>query len=482
MAITALIPRLKTPGVYVEEIPKLPPSIAQVETAIPAFIGYTEKAIDSRGEPLKDKPYRITSLLEYEKFFGQALAEKGSITVEIKDNGGTLELIGRIDPKKRSKFLMYYAMQLFFRNGGGPCWIVSVGDFSVPDAGIQSDALLRGLAATERINEITLYVFPDAQGLTSADDYYEVYGEAIDMCEKLQDRFTVLDVWQNPELTPDDWKKDIETFRTKTPSEINLTKYAAAYYPNLKTTIDLWYGGEGIDSADANVLIEHSGIYKGTLADLKKKNNALYFRARNTIRSIPCEMPPSPAIVGIYARVDASRGVWKAPANVNLQGVIEPVKLITHEEQEGLNVDAEAGKSINAIRVFSGRGILVWGARTLAGNDNEWRYIPVRRFFNMVEESTKNAAFRFVFEPNDANTWTRVRSMIENFLSLQWRAGALQGATTEEAYYVRVGLNETMTELDIWDGRMIVEIGMAVVRPAEFIILQFSHKMLSAEG
>jgi len=121
---------------------------------------------------------------------------------------------------------------------------------------------------------------------------------------------------------------------------------------------------------------------------------------------------------------------------------------------------------------------MVWGARTLAGNDNEWRYISVRRFFNMVEESTKNATERFVFEPNDRNTWIRVKSMIENYLTQQWKAGALMGTTTREAYFVKVGLGETMTELDIWEGRMIVEIGMAVVRPAEFIILRFMHKML----
>ena len=122
---------------------------------------------------------------------------------------------------------------------------------------------------------------------------------------------------------------------------------------------------------------------------------------------------------------------------------------------------------------------MIWGARTLAGNDNEWRYVPVRRFFNYVEESVKKATVQFVFEPNDRNTWTRVKSMIENFLVLQWRAGALMGATPEEAFFVKVGLNETMSELDIWEGRMIVEIGMAAVRPAEFIILVFSHKMLS---
>jgi phage tail sheath protein FI len=135
---------------------------------------------------------------------------------------------------------------------------------------------------------------------------------------------------------------------------------------------------------------------------------------------------------------------------------------------------------VNAIRKFSGKGTIVWGARTLAGNDNEWRYINVRRFYNMVEESTKKASEQFVFEPNDGSTWAKVRGMIENFLILQWRAGALQGAVPEDAFFVKVGLGETMTALDILEGRMIVEIGMAVVRPAEFIILKFSHKMVES--
>ena len=117
------------------------------------------------------------------------------------------------------------------------------------------------------------------------------------------------------------------------------------------------------------------------------------------------------------------------------------------------------------------------GARTLAGNDNEWKYIPVRRFFNMVEESVKKATAQFVFEPNDANTWVKVRAMIENFLVLQWRAGALAGAKPDEAFFVKVGLGQTMTAVDILNGKMIIEIGMAAVRPAEFIILRFSHKM-----
>ncbi|KAF0195083.1 MAG: phage tail sheath protein FI, partial [Bacteroidetes bacterium] len=188
-------------------------------------------------------------------------------------------------------------------------------------------------------------------------------------------------------------------------------------------------------------------------------------------------LPPGGAIAGIYAKTDNERGVWKAPANVSLSSVISPAVKISHEQQAEYNVDVNSGKSINIIRSFTGKGTLVWGARTLAGNDNEWRYVNVRRFFNFVEESVKKATEQFVFEPNDANTWVKVQAMIENFLTTLWRQGALQGIKPEHAFYVAVGLGKTMTALDILEGRMIIEIGMAAVRPAEFIILRFSHKM-----
>lgn len=188
-------------------------------------------------------------------------------------------------------------------------------------------------------------------------------------------------------------------------------------------------------------------------------------------------LPPSGGVAGVYASVDSLRGVWKAPANASLASVLAPYFIITSQDQESLNVDANAGKSINAIRAFTGKGTLVWGTRTLAGNDNEWRYVPVRRYFNYAEESIKKATEPFVFEPNDINTWVRVKAMIENFLTLEWRRGALAGAKSTDAFYVKVGLGETMSAIDILEGRMIVEIGLAVVRPAEFIILRFAHKM-----
>lgn len=156
-----------------------------------------------------------------------------------------------------------------------------------------------------------------------------------------------------------------------------------------------------------------------------------------------------------------------------MKNVIQTAVEITNDLNDGLNVDATTGTSVNAIRAFTGKGILVWGARTLAGNDNENRYVPVRRLLNFTEESIKKATGHFVFEPNDANIWGKVRSMIEDFLTKQWRNGALAGANPEDAFSVAGGLNNTMSAQDVLEGRMIVEVGLAIVRPAEFIILQF---------
>ena len=463
----------KTPGVKIEEIPKLPPSIAQVETAIPAFIGYTEKAEDERGDDLTLEPKRITSLFEYERFFGDADEETG-LTVNI---GGTLDNPGeiKVDLVDRSKYLMQYALQMFFANGGGPCWIVSVGDYTTQL--VDADILKGGLAATEKVDEITLYVYPDAQGIEQSANFYSLFKETLDLCVELKDRFAVMDVWQNAPITNLNYLDFINELRSANigVSE-DILKYGATYFPNMETLINFYYGGEG--SGDGNVNI--TGAFNDTLAALKSQNNALYFQVQSKIRDYPMEMPPSAGVVGIYATVDSSRGVWKAPANVSMDLVVKPKLKITDQQQRDLNVDATSGKSVNVIRSFVGRGnAIVWGARTLAGNSNEWRYVPVRRFFNMVEESVKKATIQFVFEPNDLNTWSRVKSMIDNFLVQQWKAGALMGTTPEQAFFVKVGLNETMNEVDIWEGRMIVEIGMAVVRPAEFIILRFSHKMLS---
>lgn len=485
------MPEYKTPGVYIEEISTLPASVAAVATAIPAFIGHTEIA-DEDGvvDALRGEPTRITSMLDYQKYFGGPNPEDLEVTVtDTYDgvDGEPAELVDRAiqagPPATVSNYKMYYTLQMFFNNGGGPCYIVSVNDYdNAVDAGDDATptSLLGGLARLEKYDEPTLIVFPDQMDVA---DYRDVYDGALSHCEKLKDRFVIIDV---KEVT-DDPIDDAASFRDDGVGISNL-KYGAAYYPYLKTTLN--YGYDNSDSAGA-LTITHTNVYIGSgtpspavpadstplLHDIEQNDPTLYRSITAEINKLHVDLPPSGAVAGIYARVDRQRGVWKAPANVDVRSAVGPTRKVTHAQQESLNVDATSGKSINVIRTFTGKGTLVWGARTLAGNDNEWRYIPVRRLYIFIEESVKKATEFVVFEPNDANTWLRVKTMIENFLSKLWRDGALAGAKPEEAFFVKVGLGETMNSTDILEGRMNVEIGLAAVRPAEFIILKFSHKL-----
>lgn len=582
----------KTPGVYVEEISKFPPSIAEVATAIPVFIGYTEKIIidgvdlakkaadkkdaakkakdtldqsaegqtfktaeqelataktalddakkasaaapddqskkdavtaaektvadaqkkrdeakktvdssdagkaakaaqdevDEAGLPI---PVRITSLLEYEQSFGKTEPAQGiTVTIEEtlgKDQATVVErkVTGVISAPPIHN--MYYAMQAYFKNGGGPGYVVSVGTMKEAQGVVSAAALQIGIEAIAKEDEVTLFVFPESQSLSGADRA-GVFSDALNQCGLLQDRFVIMDM-QKPKTfqTIEQAARDFRNLSLP----LDYLKYGAVYTPNIETIFNYEYVPDDVVLNHVQINPDNGtstpGKHNGkNMTDLLPNeddpdvgNAILLNLVKAAIDDIPIVLPPSPLVAGQYAAVDNTRGVFKAPANVALSSVVQPTLKITSQQQENLNVDS-SGKSINAIRAFTGRGTLIWGARTLAGNDNEWRYVPVRRFFNMAEESIKKATEQFVFEPNDANTWTKVRAMIENFLILQWRAGALQGAKAEQSFYVKIGLNETMTALDILEGRMIVEIGMAVVRPAEFIILKFSHKMVES--
>ena len=467
------MPTYKTPGVYIEEISKLPPSVAPVATAIPAFIGYTERALDpDTGDALTNRPTRITSLLEFERFFGTAQVK--ALTVNVAESPGVISVRFETAPGLPASYL-YYSMQMFFANGGGPCYVVSIGDFTAANAPARAlfEAAIQQL---EGFDEPTLLVFPDAC-LLSDVDHGAVVTAALTSCQKMQDRFTIADVCNalagavatNAEVTT--------AFRANVASDLGLVKYGAAYFPYQRTVLPF-------RTADANINVNtHTGgapaIANDTpLGDVRTSHTAVYNAVKAFVAAnATVTLPPSGGVAGVYARVDRERGVWKAPANVSLVNVIEPAVVVTNDLNDDLNVDAGSGKSVNAIRFFTGKGTMVWGARTLAGNDNENRYVPVRRFLIFAEESIKKATAVFVFETNDANTWVKVRSMIESFLVRQWRDGALAGAKPDDAFYVSVGLNKTMSAQDILEGLLIVEVGLAIVRPAEFIVLKFVQQM-----
>lgn len=637
------ISAIKTPGVYINEIDAFPPSIAQVATAIPAFVGYTQKAASL------NVPTRISSLMEYEQFFGGA-PTPASISVDLDSNLVPLDTSSVTE----SQFKLYNSMRLFYANGGGECYIVSIGLYTSNPAfdATTKGEFTDGIDKLEKYDEPTLILFPDAVNLSAAN-LGAVQVHSLMQCQKLMDRFTIMDVKQAANLIDDS-----EDFRDEIGNQ-NL-KYGAAYYPYLQanfpyqfrfndingigsgkvdfasiyasdllispllnsfdvtykkvyqniapkgfnvewseqnkdkvTILDnfsnskdyvnkLWdyleilgqtttlgnpfktytqslipvslkqyaqklvdfkdiYDNLQIAGADPDVdppvnladldanpdadfddTIWRNGAftasgtnpYDGTLitAGLADKvkiqaaldklhsqiiaamdsamtalENYVMEEENNLISNIPLfsiivsklsqsmnTVPPSGAIAGIYAQTDATRGVWKAPANVSVNSIIGLTDDINDKDQENMNIH-ETGKSINAIRKFTGRGNLVWGARTLAGNSNDWRYVNVRRLANMIEESVKKACMQFVFEPNVAQTWVNVKGMIENYLTTLWNDGALAGAKPEHAFFVAVGLNQTMSAQDILEGRMIVKIGYAPSRPAEFIILEFKQ-------
>jgi uncharacterized protein len=236
----------------------------------------------------------------------------------------------------------------------------------------------------------------------------------------MKDRFAILDAL--PGMTP----QEINDWRMK---EANFnSKYGALYYP--------W-------------------IY---VANPRPQNGA-----GNQIM-----IPPSGHIAGVYARTDAERGVHKAPANEQVRGALKLERQLINSEQALLNPNG-----INCVRAFPGRGILVWGARTLS-NDTSWQYINVRRLFNMIEESIFQGTQWAVFEPNDMDLWERVKRTITAFLTRVWRDGALFGATPEEAFYVKCDAELNPPEVrDV--GQLIVEVGIAPVKPAEFVVFRFSQ-------
>jgi hypothetical protein len=457
------MPTYRTPGVYVEEISTLPPSVAEVSTAVPAFLGYTE-----RGAGVA----RIDTLLEFERRFGGPNPSKFAVTTRPEDAAKpegprVIDAIARDDGKG---FALYYSLSLFFKNGGGSCYVVSVGNYDDEPAAADFEA---GLALLEKEDEPTLIVLGDAVLLPSAD-YYALARQALAQCKKLGDRFTILDV-QNG---------DVDALRDKIGNDDLM--FGAAYHPYVVTTLSAQYVESAVTISAAGAAAPAEGEAPAepvTLAAIKsgaRPETALYNSIRTALAGERVTLPASAAIAGVYAQVDRERGVWKAPANVSLASVIGPVVKVNHEDQEQLNVDPTAGKSINAVRAFTGKGTLVWGARTLAGNDNEWRYVSVRRLFLTIEESCLKATAFAVFEPNDATTWLKVKGMIESYLYGLWEKGALAGSKPEAAYFVNVGLGKTMTTQDVLEGRMNVEIGVAAVRPAEFIVLRFSHKLQEA--
>ncbi|OCA55320.1 phage tail sheath family protein [Photorhabdus namnaonensis] len=323
---------------------------------------------------------------------------------------------GQFDPDDKLGILL----RAYFINGGGYCYLVKTENLEKQVPKLDDVTLL--IAAGEDLSEITGKLCQPGKGLFAIFD-----GPESDITKETQKKEDDASERRNNSANIGKTKDILEPYPA--------TPYGAVYYPWLTAE----WGEKDKEGKRASV-----------------------------------EIPPSAVMAGIYSRVDNSRGVWQAPANVPIQGGLQPKYPVTDDLQGKYNKDK--AKALNMIRTFPKSDALVWGARTLEGSDN-WCYIPVRRLFNSAERDIKNAMSFAVFEPNSQPTWEAVRRAIDNYLYSLWQQGGLVGNKAEQAYFVHIGKGITMTDDNIKHGEMIVKVGMAAVRPAEFIILKFTQNM-----
>ncbi len=522
---------LATPGVYIDEKSSFSNSVAAIPTAVPAFIGYTEKG-SRDGQSLTNKPVRISSLAEFHLIFGAGFQSPFKIqTAASDDKAVDFEIDGKgynIVPENTSRFAFYDCIRLFFANGGSTCYIVSAGTYFSDAAPaplppkdpkkpgdikpapataarklntMKKKAFEAGLEALNSYDEPTILVIPEAVMLEEADCFALQQAMLMHCGLQLKNRFAILDVYNGYQARTYDKNDVITRFREGVGS--NYLAYGASYYPYIYSSI---VQNEEINyKSITNIDVLEDILNKEADAGDKKKAEEIKTEIKKLNQNVDTEslnqtlstisptykrilakikmqlnvLPVSAGMAGIYGAVDLNRGVWKAPANVSFSSAISPSVNLTHDDQEDLNV-TPSGKSVNAIRSFTGEGTMVWGARTLDGNSGDWKFINVRRTISFIEQSIKYAAKPYVYETNATPTWIMIRSMIGSFLNGIWRQGGLVGTTADSAYEVQIGLGTTMTPQDVLDGIMRVTVKVAVARPAEFIVITFEQKMQDA--
>jgi hypothetical protein len=422
-------------------------------------------------------------------------------------------LMGYLADSATVNYRMFSAMQFFYANGGSDCYIISVGGYDYGAKTLEADEMASAIKFLEKETEPTMVVIPDAVEVIDlnktelAEKYagcYSIQSAMMNHCGEFMNRIAILDI---PGGYQEKFGEDpVNSFREgSSPSIQKFSSYGAAYYPWLHTNLlsPSNIGSHNVDDNSnavvlemlksefdevpgmemyVNMFNEEEGVIKASLDECESVLGNLsvsYSLMKDAILKKMNLMPPSSAMAGLYTAVDNAEGVWIAPANIAVQNVITPAIKIDHAQQEDLNMPLN-GKSICAIRAFTGKGTIVWGGRTLDGNSNDWRYINVRRLMIYLEQSVKEAASAFVFAPNDANTWVSVKSMISNFLTGVWKQGGLVGPSTDAAYSVSVGLGSTMSNDDILNGVMRVTVKVAPSRPAEFIEITFQQKQQQA--
>jgi uncharacterized protein len=517
---------ITTPGVYINEINAFPNSVVPVATAVPAFIGYTPQAFYN-GTSYINVPCRITSFAEFLAIYCYPALNPAAVARQqyspqyylvkqqaANPRGDYISVNGcnyAIVPDPNTIYYLYNSVRLFYQNGGGEAYIVSVGTYGPPSgAPISPDDhivnpnvkladLLNGLAQLLPEQEPTMYICPEATLLSTADNG-TLMQQMLLQCSQVQTAISIFDVIGGRNPDPILYTNDIAAFRDNT--GLTGLDYGTAYYPFVGTAISQTeeidytnlFGGDTTQlSPLLNPAASPNPAVAAILNDIAhppskplttEEYDSALLNASDTYSLIMQHvladinlLPASGAMAGVMTMVDSQQGVWTAPANVSIVSAVSLPICITDAQQASFNVDPVTGKSINVIRLFNGLGIVVWGARTLDGNSQEWRYINVRRTLIFIEQSCKIAVNAYAFAPNDANTWTTVRSMLSSFLTSVWTQGGLQGASAAAAFSVSCGLGITMNAADILDGIMNVTIKVAVTHPAEFIVITLQQRM-----
>ncbi|MEV5238420.1 phage tail sheath C-terminal domain-containing protein [Streptomyces cinnamoneus] len=418
------MPDPNPPGVFVKELPSGVRTITGASTSVPAFLGYTKvlPADDPNATPApfdeaaRKVPQQIGSWREFAARYGMEKIAK--------------ELAGTSDPAAALTlercFPLAEAVYGFFANGGRTCYVVG---FTSPASAVSVQDLTgnvddrTGLAGLETVPEVTMVAVPSLWDMTAdvtvddappldQDEGISRMDEVLKHCTQQRNRLAILDP------PPDLSAGDVKTFAGNLASpDTDDAAFTTLYYP--------WITVPGVDANERT-------------------------------------MPPCGHIAGVWARTDAERGIFKAPANQNLRGALTLETLLTDDEHGELNA-----KGVNCLRVFPDRGLLVWGARTRS-TSRDWRYLNVRRLVSYLSDSIRQSSTWAVFEPNDERLWASLRHAVASFLTDQWRQGALVGHKPDEAFYVIC--DDTNNKPDTMDdGKVICDIGVAPVRPAEFV-------------
>ncbi|MCB0106070.1 MAG: phage tail sheath family protein [Caldilineaceae bacterium] len=424
----------KAPGVYIEEIPSGARPIQAVGTSTPGFVGVVNhpEAPLLEAVPINNwldfvRKFRLdaaaekraadnaliaaqNALAEAEAFDDDTAAAQAAVD-DATEAAAKADAYAKTAAQSSQSTPLTHAVYGFFQNGGTRCYVVNIG--TAKGASLQT-----GLNQLKRVDEIAIVAAP---GYTDLDAYSSVIGH----CQEMKDRVAILDA---PELAANESSDLLKSTATaKGKGMPPRSDYASFYFPWLKTRDPLF-----------------------------PANRALV------------NVPPSGHVAGIWARTDSLRGVHKAPANEAITGALDLTYHVTADEQGTLNQ-----RGINCLRYFPDSGILVWGARTIASNP-EWRYLNVRRLFNMIEKSIATSTRWIVFEPNDQTLWKAITRDVSAFLTRIWRTGALMGTTPEEAFFVKCDA-ETNPPEEIDAGKVNILIGIAPVKPAEFVVFQISQ-------